>query len=133
MGHGDLENLVFNSKFPQLFEKDSGRRAWPGPSEKRRGEGESLQESLLSDSKFPGAGCGSELWARGPQGEEEAGLENLVFNSKFPRFGWERAPSRWNTRCWQPAAACSEDLCEGVRAEPLHDTTALGIETKTFA
>ena len=32
-----LENLDFNSKFPQLFEKDSGRRAWPGASEKGEG------------------------------------------------------------------------------------------------
>ena len=54
----------------------------------------------------------------GPQGEEEAGLENLVFSSKFPRFGWERAPSRWNTRC-------ELATCRGM--------TPAGIETKTFA
>ena len=66
--------------------------------------------NLLLDSKFPGAGCGSELWARGPQGEEEAGLENLVFNSKFPRLGWESAPFRWNTRC---GLACNGMTCSG--------------------
>ena len=42
--------------FPQLFEKDSGRRAWPGASEKGRREGESLQEIYFLNSKFPGAG-----------------------------------------------------------------------------
>ena len=52
MGHGDLENLIFNSKFPQLFEKDSGQRAWPVASEKRRGEGESLQESYCRILNF---------------------------------------------------------------------------------
>ena len=44
-------------------------------------------------------GCGSEPWARGPQGEEEAGLENVVFNSKFPRFGWERPQGRVRNHC----------------------------------
>ena len=56
--------------------------------------------NLLLDSKFPGAGgVDRSFGPRGRQGEKEAGLENLVFNSKFPRFGWERAPFRWNTRC----------------------------------
>ena len=74
------------------------------------GRGGVFGRSLL-DSKFLGAWCGSEPWARGPQGEEEAGLENLVFNSKFQRFGWERAPSRWNTRCGH--AARSGMTCSG--------------------
>ena len=88
MGHGGLENLVFNSKFPQLFEKDSGRRAWPGASEKGRGEGESLQEIYFWILNFlvPGVWIGA--LGEGPQGGEEAGLENLVFNSKFPLFGF---------------------------------------------
>ena len=55
MGHGGLGNLVCSSKFPQLFEKDSGRRAGQGPQKK--GEGRvRAPGSLLLDSKFPGAG-----------------------------------------------------------------------------
>ena len=75
MGHGGLDNLVLNSTFPQFFDKDSGRRAWPGPSEK--GGGWEPPGSLLWDSKFPGAGG--------------VDRENLVF-TKFPRFDWK-------TRC----------------------------------
>ena len=57
-----------------------------GP-QKKAGEGESLQEIYFWM-------CGSEPWARGPQGEEEAGLENLVFNSKFPQpWGWQPQPA----------------------------------------
>ena len=61
MGHGGLENLAFNSKFPQLFEKDSGPRAWPGASDKGRGEGESLQEIYFWIQNFlvPGVWIGA--------------------------------------------------------------------------
>ena len=44
--------------------------------------------NLVLDSKFPGAGVWIGALGQGPQGEEEAGLENVVFNSKFPRFGF---------------------------------------------
>ena len=54
---------------------------------------------------------------QGTTGRGGGWSENLVFNSKFPRFGWERAPSRWNTRC-------------GLARSGM---TPVGIETKTFA
>ena len=61
-------------------------------SEKGRGEGESLQEIYFWILNFLVLGVWLGALGQGPQGEEEAGLENLFFNSKFPRFGWERTP-----------------------------------------
>ena len=60
-------------------------------SEKGRGEGKSLQEIYFWILNFLVLGVWLGALGQGPQGEEEAGLENLFFNSKFPRFGWERS------------------------------------------
>ena len=87
-------------------------------SEKGRGEGKSLQEICFWILNFLVLGVWLGALGQGPQGEEEAGLENLFFNSKFPRFGWERTPfdgirvSGWPTRSGM---------------------TPVGIETKTSA
>ena len=97
MGHGGLENLVFNSKFPQLLEKDSGRRAWPVASEKGRGEGESLQEICFWILNFMVPGVWIGALGQGPQGEEEAGLETACLGKGC--LGGIRGVG------WQPAAA----------------------------
>ena len=88
-----------------------------GQGPQKNGEGR-VTGNLLLDSKFPGAGGVDRSLGPGDHSEEAAGLENLVFNPRFPRFGWERAPSRWNTRCGLASRS---------------GMTPVRIDTKTFA
>ena len=68
-------------------------------SEKGRGEGKSLQEIYFWIINFLVLGVWLGALGQGPQGEEEAGLENLFFNSFLSRVRLGKDSVRWNTRC----------------------------------
>ena len=107
MGYGVWKNLVFHSNF-------HGAEGMARASEKGRGEGKSLQEIYFWIINFLVLGVWLGALGQGPQGEEEAGLEN--FEISTVRLGKDSV--RWKTRC-------------GVASRS--SMTPVGIETKTTA
>ena len=73
--------------FHSFSKRTRGGGHGQGPQKKGDGRVRASRKFTFGFSISWCRGCGSEPWARGPPGGEEAGLENLVFNSKFPRFG----------------------------------------------